>query len=209
MIKKIIKTFIPQVLLNKWKRQLEKKQYKEWQNSGCPDPPPHIVKQIAIGEYQQKYGYTVLVETGTYLGDMIEAQKTRFKKIYSIEIKNDLFKKAQKRFINDKNVIIVLGDSGKVLPQILKDIDEPVIFWLDGHYSNGITAKGEKGCPIFEELNAIFKIGMLNHIILIDDARCFNGRSNYTTIEKLITFVKGKNEKYQVEIEHDIIRFTI
>jgi len=80
---------------------------------------------------------------------------------------------------------------------------------LDGHYSVGITAKGDKECPIFEELNAIFKIGMLNHIILIDDARCFNGSSDFPTIEKLTKFVKGINEKYQVKIENDIIRFTI
>jgi len=52
-IKKILKTIIPRVLLNKWKRQLEKKQYEDWQKSGCLDNPPHITKQIAIGEYQQ------------------------------------------------------------------------------------------------------------------------------------------------------------
>jgi hypothetical protein len=43
-----------------------------------------------------------------------------------------------------------------VLPLIIKDLNEPAIFWLDGHYSSGITAKGDKICPIFEELDSIF-----------------------------------------------------
>lgn len=209
LIKKILKLFVPIIVLNRLKKQLEKKQYKEWEKSGCPIPPPHIVKQIIIGEYQQKYGYTTLVETGTYMGDMVEAQKTRFNKIISIELGVDLFKKAQKRFNNDKNVFIVQGDSGKVLPKILKDINESAIFWLDGHYSAGITEKGDKECPIFEELDAIFNSKNFNHILLIDDARCFIGQGDYPTIEKLTGYIKNKDEKYQVEVKHDVIRYVI
>ena len=64
---------------------------------------------MTIQEYQDKYQYKILVETGTYLGDMVEAQKKRFRKIYSIELGIDLFDKATKRFKNDKNVTIVQG----------------------------------------------------------------------------------------------------
>jgi hypothetical protein len=149
------------------------------------------------------------VETGTYRGDMVEAQKTRFKKIISIELGVDLFEKAKERFHHDKNVIIVQGDSGKVLPIILKDINEPALFWLDGHYSGGITAKGDKECPIFEELNAILNTKSFNHILLIDDARCFIGDGDYPTIKKLTEFIRSKNDKYQVEVKHDIIRYVI
>lgn len=209
MIKNFLTPYIPKIVLNRLKRRLEKKQFESWQKSGCPVPPPHIVKQSIIGEYQQKYGYTILVETGTYSGDMVEAQKTRFKKIISIELGIDLYEKARKRFNNDKNVVIVQGDSGKVLPQLLKDINEPIIFWLDGHYSAGITAKGDKECPVFEELAAIFNNNKFNHIVLIDDARCFNGTGDYPAIESLTEYIINKNEKYKVEIKHDIIRYVI
>ena len=181
----------------------------EWQKKGCPIPPPDIVKQITVQEYQQKYGYTTLVETGTYLGDMVAAQKIRFKKIISIELGVDLFEMAQKRFNNDKNVIIVQGDSGKMLPKILNEIYEPVIFWLDGHYSSGITAKGDKECPIYEELDAIFNLKKFNHIILIDDARCFIGSGDFPSVEKLTKYIKSKNENYKVELKNDIIRYVI
>jgi hypothetical protein len=143
------------------------------------------------------------------MGDMVEAQKKRFKKIFSIELGVELFNKAVLRFKNDKNVVILQGDSGKVLPEVLSNIEEPAIFWLDGHYSAGITAKGDKECPIFEELDAIFGSNKLNHILLIDDARCFNGEGDYPTVEELTEYIKSKNEEYQVEVKHDIIRYVV
>jgi|SRR5579863_7539656 len=209
MITKILKPFVPQIILNRLKKQRDKKQFKEWQKGIFAGSPPHIVKQLAIADYQLKYGSTILVETGTYLGDMIEAQKTRFNKIISIELGVTLYNKAKRRFRNDKNITIVQGDSGKVLPAIMKDLNEPAIFWLDGHYSAGITSKGDKECPIFEELDAIFKNNEFNHIILIDDARCFVGEGDYPAIEKLTEYVQSKNEKYQVEVKDDIIRYVI
>lgn len=209
LIKKILNLFIPQVELTSLNSQRQKKIIYEWEKKGCPVPTPHLVKQEAISEYQKKFGYTTLIETGTFMGDMVDAQKTRFKNIISIELGVDLFKNASKRFRNDKNVLIVQGDSGKVLSKILLDINEPAIFWLDGHYSAGATAKGDKECPIFEELSSIFSSKKFNHILLIDDARCFIGKGDYPTIEKLTEYIRSKNEKYQVEIKHDIIRYVI
>ena len=206
---KNLKSFITQLVLDILNKRQAKRQLNEWNKNGCPAPPPHIVKQMTIWEYQDKYSYSVLVETGTYMGDMVEAQKKRFRKIFSIELGTDLFNKATKRFKNDKNVTILQGDSGKVLPKILLEIDEPAIFFLDGHYSAGITARGEKDCPIFDELDAIFNGTNFNHILLIDDARCFIGEGDYPTIDKLTEYVKSKNKKFQVEIKHDIIRYAI
>ncbi len=189
--------------------RLGKKEIADWQARGCPVPPPHIVKQRTIGEYQRKYGYNILVETGTFNGDMVEAQKTNFKKIISIELGVDLFVKAQQRFAKDKHVRIVQGDSGKMLPNILKSINEPAIFWLDGHYSSGPTAKGDKECPIWEELDAVFNAKMLNHILLIDDARHFVGTGDYPTIDALTKYITSKNGAYHVEVKHDIIRYEL
>jgi len=209
MINKYLKQFVPQIVYTKLRRQLEYKQLNEWKNNGRQIPPPHILKQITIIEYQKLYGYKVLIETGTFLGDMVEAQKKNFEKIISIELAPDLFEKALKRFKKDHNVIILQGDSGKVLPEILNEVNEPAIFWLDGHYSAGITAKGDKDCPIFEELEAILNSKTFNHIILIDDARFYNGNGDYPTIEKLTDYIRNKNDKYRMEVKDDIIRYAI
>ena len=43
---------------------------------------------------------------------------------------------------------ILQGDSTDVLPEVVEKMDEPTLFWLDGHYSGGITASGEQETPI-------------------------------------------------------------
>jgi len=164
---------------------------------------------MVIGEYQKKHDIAVLVETGTYMGDMVEAQKKRFKKIFSIELDIKLYNMAKERFKNDNNVILFQGDSSVVLPDVLLNISEPTIFWLDGHFSGGITARGKKDCPIFEELGSILEKNKTNHVILIDDAILFVGKGDYPAIEDLIRYVKSKNAMYNFEIKNDIIRFEI
>jgi hypothetical protein len=205
--KKVLNYLIPQSVTNYINIINQKKEFKKWQQNGCPVPPPHLVKQMAIAEYQQKYNISILVETGSFLGDMVEAQKRRFNQIFSIELGVDLYRNTSKRFKRNEQIKILLGDSGKVLPDILSEINEPAIFWLDGHYSAGITAKGDKDCPIYEELNAIFNSKKINHILLIDDARCFNGEGDYPTIEDLSSFINSKDKNYTVEIKNDIIRY--
>src|SRR5688572_1353363 len=166
-VKQILKPLIPQSILNRLNKIQHQKNLKKWQENGFPTPPPHIVKQNIIAEYQEKYHHGILIETGTFRGDMIEAQKSRFKKIISIELAAHLFEKAKKRFKNDQHVVLVHGDSGKVLSNVMKEVKEPAIFWLDGHYSAGVTAKGDTECPIFGELDAIFNEKNLDHILLI------------------------------------------
>jgi hypothetical protein len=182
-------------------------QLTEWEKNGRPLPPPHIVKQKAIEEFRKKFQPTILAETGTYLGDMVEAQRTKFKKIYSIELSQKLFRRAIKRFKDHAHITILQGDSGVVLNKLIKEIDQPALFWLDGHYSGGITAKAEKECPVPEELETILK-SSLPHIILIDDARLFNGSRDYPTVEQIVEIIKSNNRQYLVEIKDDIIRLT-
>lgn len=181
----------------------------QWEKQGRPAPPPHAVKQITIEEYQRLSGNKILVETGTFLGEMVEAQRSNFEKIYSIELAGRLWQLATKRFSKYNNIRIVQGDSGKVLGQIVAELDGPAIFWLDGHYSAGITAKGDKDCPIYEELDAIFKGPRFNHVLIIDDAKEFTGQGDYPTIEALTAFVHKHNPGYKLEVKDNMIRYTI
>jgi hypothetical protein len=207
VIKRVLFPITPNFILNPLKRIYQKQQLKEWEKGGRPLPPPHLVKQRVIAEYQQKSGISTLIETGTYMGDMIEAQKGNFKKIFSVELSEDLCQKARIKFKRDKNVTIVHGDSGKVMPEVLKKIDEPAIFWLDGHYSSGVTARGDTDCPIFGELEAILASGVEKHILLVDDARLFNGQGDYPTIDAMTQFILDRNPSYRAEVKDDIVRY--
>jgi hypothetical protein len=179
----------------------------DWEKKGKPFPPPHIVKQKAIAEYATQSGTTTLVETGTYLGDMVEAQKNRFDKIYSIELSEKLHKKALKRFNGNHNITLLQGDSGTKIAEVVAELNTPAIFWLDGHYSGGITAKADKDCPVPEELHAIFN-STVDHIILIDDARLFDGTNDYPAIGQIQDIIQHYKKNYTIENKEDIIRLT-
>jgi hypothetical protein len=149
----------------------------------------------------------VLLETGTYKGDMVFAQLGNFRRIYSIELSLALHKDACIRFKDHPHVVLLLGDSGSVLNVVAPSLPENSLFYLDGHYSDGVTAKGLLETPIVEELNCIFaREG--NDIILIDDARCFDGTHDYPKLDELKAYCLSKKPGLKFEVADDIIRIT-
>ena len=96
--------------------------WKKWIEGGEQIPPPHPIKQKVISDYQKKYNVKTLIETGTLHGEMIEAQKRSFDTIYSIELDQKLYCEATERFKYDRDVHLVLGDSGKKIFDIIDSI---------------------------------------------------------------------------------------
>ncbi|MBE9547029.1 MAG: hypothetical protein IMF10_06005 [Proteobacteria bacterium] len=192
--------------LNMIKLLREKKVLRNWEKKGKPVPPPDLVKQKTVKGYARKFSLDTLIETGTYLGDMVDATRDTFGRIFSIELDDALYERARKKFSKFDYISIVQGDSGEVLPVILADIKQPCLFWLDGHYSGGITAKGRLETPISQELYHILAHSVEGHVILIDDARLFTGRDNYPTIEEIQELVFKRHPDWIFEVKNDIIR---
>lgn len=181
---------------------------RNWIQEGKPIPPPEAYKYLTIINYAKIYNLKILIETGTYVGGTIKATKKFFKRIYSIEIDKDLFNLAKKEFQEDKNIYLLNGDSSKLLPELLKELEESCVFWLDAHYSGKNTSRGDKETPIFEELKAISKANNQKNIILIDDARLFNGTNDYPTIDNLKNFITKYFPHTTFEVRDDIIRIS-
>ena len=202
-VKQILKRALPDDVL-KLRRDLEAR--RAWKKQGRLSPPPHVVKEELIRDYAKTFNTSILIETGTYLGDMVQAMKKSFSRVISFELDETLAAQAQQRFASDKHIQIVQGDSGKLLSDYIANINEPCLFWLDGHYSGGITAKGTLETPIKNELTAILAHPIDGHVILIDDARCFTGANDYPTLDELQTFVAERKPKHKLSVEHDVIR---
>lgn len=201
---------IPPVKQLRAARKVKKAQKEliEWERAGKPSPPPHIVKQKNLIAIARAYNLTVLVETGTFYGDMVDAMKNVFNHIYSIELSPNLFEKARKRFKDQKNVEIIHGDSGKELEKIIPRLNNPTLFWLDGHYSGGETAMGETETPIFEELSVILDYQERKHVIIIDDARLFGTDPGYPDMDELKKFIRSKKYHVDITLIDDSIQIT-
>ena len=118
-------------LRNWWHRLWWKKRLADWEARGCPAPPPHAHKQRVLREYAERYDLRVLVETGTFRGDMVEAMKRTFDQIYSIELSQTLFEEARRRFKSETHIQILQGDSASVLGDVMKKINAPALFcWM-------------------------------------------------------------------------------
>lgn len=181
-----------------------KRQYEKWAATGRSTPPPQVVKLFALRALQKKYSLSTFIETGTYKGDMIYMLKDDFPRLVSVELSPLYYDKAVVKFKKDTHVDLVFGDSGVVMPQIIKKLSSSALFWLDGHFSSGETAQGELDCPIFGELDSIFK-SKHPHVLLIDDARCFNGTNDYPTIPTLEKYILEKKPGSVFTVKDDLI----
>jgi len=178
----------------------------EWRRSGASGPLPAALKHELLRSYGRRFGLRTLVETGTYLGDTVAALRGDFDRIVSVELSEELHRRARRRFAGARGVELVQGDSGVVLPAVLAGIDEPCLFWLDGHYSAGITARGALDSPVVAELEAIFARGIDGHAVLIDDARCFDGSPGWPSLEELRALAVRHDPELVFEVEDDVIR---
>jgi hypothetical protein len=178
-----------------------------WNLRGKPYPPPNKFKQQTVLCYARRFGIDTLIETGTYLGEMISAVRNSFKQIYTIELASDLYQRARRKFDKYQNVTLIHGDSAKMLPRLLDHIDQPCVFWLDAHFSRGLSTKGEVDTPIEQELEAILNHHTHPHVILIDDARDFNGTNYYPKLRDLRKELMTKRPSWIFEIKGNIIRF--
>ena len=200
-------SFLPENIERRFYKSFFQKEHEQWVEQGKPLPVSNHSKQEALRTFQQKYSLKILVETGTYLGDTLYSLAHDFEQLYSIELSEHYYLLAQKRFSKLSNINLLQGDSGTVLKELVPKLNNPALFWLDGHYSGGLTAKGDKECPVYEELNSIFTSSH-NHVIFIDDARLFIGKNDYPTIGNLEQFVKNHKPNYKFSIENDCIRLV-
>ncbi len=185
-------------------RNTYQKELEDWESKGNPLPLPHLLKHRAVLEYAREFGIHTLVETGTYWGTMVQAGRDAFTRIYSIELQKAFYCRARKRFARHPHVKLLHGDSSALLPGVLRELSEPALFWLDAHYSGGLTARGAIEAPTLRELELIWSHPIKDHIILVDDARCFDGTGGYPRLS--LVSERATVQGWSCEAKDDIIR---
>ncbi len=139
---------------------------------------------------------TAFVETGTYLGDTAAIASTLFPSVHTIELSEALAQKAVIRFAMVPHVRVHQGDSATMMAKVVGQLDGPTLFWLDGHYSEGVTALGSQNTPIREELRMIAQTAPRGSVILIDDLRLFDGNASQPNVPPSMHGYPSLNEIY-------------
>jgi hypothetical protein len=170
-------------------------------------PAPQRVKWAVLERYGA--GCDVWVETGTFVGDTTRFLADRSARVISIEPSPDLARAAAARFADDPHVTILEGLSETELPKVLGTLQGGSIsFWLDGHFSEGITHQGPTDTPIREELAAVAEHvdSFARVVVLVDDVRCFDPSdpsfSHYPDRSWLVSWADQHHLNWN--IEHDI-----
>ena len=136
---------------------------------------PGIPENLAIF-LNEKHNAKYFVETGTYIGSTASWASNFFKKVVTIDISEELYAQTKKKYKDIQNIQFLFGNSVDLLTGIITQLnsilidDEKILFWLDAHYSGGITGGKNIKCPLLKELELILTLNF-NSIILIDDAR--------------------------------------
>lgn len=181
--------------------------YWYWKLRGEPVRSPHLVKQRTVREYGQRFGLRVLVEAGTYYGEMVAAMKNSFAEIYSVEYDHALAVRARGKFARSPHIHIVEGDSQKVIPEIVQSLRQPALFWLDAGYYGWAGLRGDRQ-RLTTELDAILRGNRYQHVILMDDARGLNGENGAPTVAQLKQRIEAEFPQRAIEVKHDILRIT-
>ena len=191
-------------LFGVWRRLGVLPDYWYWRLRGRPVRSPHYLKQKTVLQYARAFHLDVLVEAGTYFGDMIAGTRTEFHEIYSVELEDWLYERARRRFARFPHIHLLHGSSGELIPRIVSELQSPALFWLDAGYYGFADTKGNPD-RIQIELNAILGAPHEN-VILIDDARGFTGREGAASIEDLRALVRRLRPECVLYVHSDIVR---
>jgi predicted O-methyltransferase YrrM len=169
-------------------------------------PPPHAVKVRAVLSAARRHGLPVLLETGTFEGEMARKCRRAFEAIHTIELDPGLAARAARRLGRWPSIHVHQGDSAEVMPRILARVAEPVLFWLDGHYSGEGTAHGACETPLPEELAAIARRAHPGDVVLIDDLRLL-GSGAYPDVEAVRSILAAAHPGHVLTMADDMLRW--
>jgi hypothetical protein len=178
-----------------------------WGVAGAPIPPPDVIKKVTIVQYAVFFSVRSFIETGTFVGTTTKLMADSGFQCKTIELAKEYYDRAVNTFSAHTNVELFHGDSGEWLGKMTASAEAPHLFWLDGHYSGGKTARGSSDTPIVRELDQLLGCDIKNSVILIDDAREF-GKGDYPPISFLEDYVKANLPDHKYENFGDIFRIT-
>ncbi|WP_299402686.1 hypothetical protein [Acaryochloris sp. IP29b_bin.148] len=169
-------------------------------------PPCELLEKLKMELSIQNF-----IETGTYKAETAIRASSIFKNIFTIEFSQKLYNEAIQSHGAIDNIDFRFGNSKEELAKIIPQLNGTSLFWLDAHWSGGVTFGSVDECPLLDELN-IINSRCTDSVILIDDARLFTSPpplphnvDQWPDISTVIESLQSYSSKRYVVIIEDVI----
>ena len=166
--------------------------YARWRRAGVEGSTCPLQKRYSLVDLLGANNLRLVVETGTFLGDMAAFLSARGFDVITIELDPKLAALARQRFAHNRRVQLIEGDSGTRLPVVVGQLTYPALFYLDAHYSGPGTGKGDIETPISAEIDLILQRAPAGSVVAIDDARCFGTEPDYPPLQDLLGALRAR-----------------
>lgn len=171
-----------------------------------PGPPHTLVLELA-----RRCDVRHFIECGTFLGNTALWAAGHFPRVTTVERSHTLYEQARDSHRNVRNLEFRLGDSRTVLGELVPTLTAPAMFWLDSHWSGGVTSGENDECPLLDEIR-IINASPHTHFVLIDDARLFlspppepHRIEQWPAIDTVMFELCARRDRYYTVVFEDVI----
>lgn len=164
------------------------------------------MKIFNIGDY--RYFSSIYVETGSCTGESIKrALNGGFEHIKSVEAYESFYEGCVKRFSGNPLIQLYLGKSYEKLPEMLKEISQPAVIFLDAHPAGSSTFGHDElmtGDQDYAQHNiitrelAVILQHRIDHLIILDDICGTNAEADI-----YMSMMKSYNPNYKFEFVNE------
>lgn len=131
-------------------------------------------------------GHRIFVEAGTYRGATTEFFAKHADEVFSVELHDELFEAAKKKFSKTANVSLIHGDSMVEVPKIVAGCSSAPLVFLDGHFSGPGTAQGDVQEPAELTLGKLAEVAPVGTTVVVDDLRLFgSGLTGFPQLDEI------------------------
>lgn len=159
-------------------------------------------------DLRDRLGLRRAVETGTFRGGTARSLATVFPEVVTIELSAELHAAAEIALRDTPRVRAVQGHSALRLGE-LTDPAVPTLYYLDGHWSGGVTGGVGDECPVLAELAAM-GVGSPDDCVIVDDARLFTSApppphraEQWPTLMEVMDAMRARHPAHLVTLLND------
>lgn len=154
--------------------------------------PRFLSKNMLAAGIALQAGKTLFVETGTFIGSGAYKIHSLFDNVWTVEADHQLHMAAKALFSakEARNIVAMHGHSVHFLESFEQELANKAVFFVDAHYSTGITSKSYGTCPVVAEISTIVSRAP-DALIVVDDVRTMDGRRGYPTLNEILDSIPG------------------